>query len=163
MAYNNDSYNLNRDTIIKLISPLFNENINRENIISLITHCLSSYNIELLINIMHSNVVYNQIRLKGFVKILPKDIDTPVEIDVLNDLGLLFENKYVLGIITGDDGYTTEDEKFDPYYLKMKVELLLHDDKRKFKKVNDCIMTKYLQALDLKTEIKLIKHLETME
>ena len=163
MAYSNDSYNLNRDTIIKLISPLFKENINRENIISLITHCLSSYNIELLINIMHSDVIYNEIRLKGFVKVLPKDIDISVELDVLNDLGLLFEDKYVLGIITEDDSYTTEDEKFDPYYLKMKVDLLLHDDKKKFRKVNNSIMTKYLQAIDLKTEVKLLKHLEAMK
>jgi len=122
------NYSLSDEVIHLLIDPMFTKTLkNRENIKQMLLETFSSNNLELLIELIHSNVKYIPFYQNCYVSVLPQtwwkgDL---YENDRLRDMGLLSDEGHVYGQIMNDTHWN--DETFNPYYHKFKVNLFLHE------------------------------------
>tara|TARA_B110000196_G_scaffold314007_1_gene321571 strand:+ start:5341 stop:5841 length:501 start_codon:yes stop_codon:yes gene_type:complete len=125
---NRQSYNLSVGSMSEIIDSVFAKTIkNRESLKNLVINCLSSYDIEQFVEIMNKKTIYKELKLGNWVEVERNSWDLrheTIELDVLQDLGLLTENIKFMGIVTGDTSYGNE---FNPYYNTIKVKVYLHD------------------------------------
>ena len=128
MGKKKSSYSLKDNVVHLLIDPMFAKSLkNRDNIKQMLLQTFSSSNIELLIELIHSNVKYLPFYQGCYVTVSPKgwwrgDL---YEDDRLKDMGLLSDEGHVYGQIINDTHWN--DESFNPYYHKFKVNLFLHE------------------------------------
>ena len=123
-----ESYSLDKETVSKIIDPIFQSNhVNSSVINDIILRSLNSNSLELIMTLMHTSKEYKPFKIGDMFR---TPLNTYTEIcestDELEDLSLLkvFDNEpFIYGKILGDDSYNSDIELFDPYYWKMKVEL----------------------------------------
>lgn len=137
-----DTYSLQKDVIrvifSKIINPeAFNFSKNSNHVYKILTEELSDSSVEAIIHLMLLESEYKALKIGDYVKIKPPNYHkrSEYEVDILSDMGLLpADNDLVYGKVVGDSSWST-DKPFNPFYSRIKLELLYHDTEKNLKLV----------------------------
>ena len=137
-----DTYSLHKDvvhTIFKKVvdSGQFRVSSNSRHVLQILANDLSVSSIEAIIHLMLLEKEYKSLKIGDYVKVKPPNyhVGKEYEVDILEDMGLLpTDHTLVYGIVTGDSSWST-DKEFNPFYSRIKVDLLYHDTNKELKKV----------------------------
>tara|TARA_Y100000385_G_C13095158_1_gene640844 strand:- start:1787 stop:2314 length:528 start_codon:yes stop_codon:yes gene_type:complete len=119
---------------------------NNEHIFNIIMRELPDHAKEIILHLSLSKDEYNTVGIGDFVTLEPLSYHpgSEFEWDILEDMGLSPGNGRVYGKVTGDSSWGNE--KFNPFYSSIKVDLYYHDKQKKLKiydhQVNPLDLTK---------------------
>ena len=130
------TYHIEPEIILELFKEgirdnTFDQHGNGNNILDIITRELPDHAIESIVNLMLLKSNYKEVKIKDYVKVKQTSyhVGNQYEIDVMKDLGLMDKDGSVYGIVTGDTSWSASDP-FNPFYSRIKVDLLYHDADR---------------------------------
>ena len=147
-----DTYSLQKDVIrvifSKIIDPkAFNFSKNSNHVYKILTEELSDSSVEAIIHLMLLESEYKALKLGDYVKVKPPTYHkrSEYELAILSDMGLLpTDNDLVYGKVVGDTSWST-DKPFNPFYSRIKLELLYHDTEKNLKSA----LAKALEKMEL--------------
>lgn len=108
----------------QLVDPIFVKAIRDKQFVSdALMNMLGETNLEFFLDLV-SREAYTPVTEGCYVKFNPPLYRfDDYQMDILADMGL-YKDGYMYGQVLGDDSYSST--SFDPYYYKMKVNVLLH-------------------------------------
>jgi|TARA_R110000782_G_scaffold16412_1_gene47080 hypothetical protein len=135
-----DTYTISKEVMNTIFNKIVSDNSvlekkNAKHISSILLNELSEQTIESIIHLMLSNKEYKVLKIGDYVKVKPPSyhLGSEYESDVLDDLGLLpTEHGYVYGKVIDDTSWSSG-KVFNPFYVRIKVNLFYHDDDKKLK------------------------------
>lgn len=135
-----DTYTISKEVLNTIFKEIVSETAllekkNTKHISSILLNELSDTTIETIIHLMLTNKEYKPLKIGDYVRVKPPTYHkgSDYEPDILDDLGLLpKEEDYVYGIVMGDTSWSS-DKPFNPFYVRIKVNLLYHDGDKKLK------------------------------
>ena len=135
-----NTYTISKDVIDTIFKGIVSETAvlekrNAKHISTLLLNELSDTSIESIIHLMLTSQEYKALKIGDYIRVRPPKYHngSEYEDDILNDLGLLpKESDYVYGKVTGDTSWSS-DKPFNPFYVRIKVNLLYHDGDKKLK------------------------------
>ena len=133
-----ETYHIHKDVIHTIFNKVIDPNAlncdsNAKHILQILTNDLSDSSIEAIIHLMLLKKEYKALKIDDYIILKAPSYlkGKEYETDILNDMGLLpKEDDHVYGIVTGDTSWSV-DKPFNPFYSRIKVDLLLHDRDKK--------------------------------
>tara|TARA_R100001463_G_scaffold4957_3_gene17615 strand:+ start:25 stop:525 length:501 start_codon:yes stop_codon:yes gene_type:complete len=157
-----DTYEVHKSIIHNIFKDLIdNDNVNyahnADHIKDILLRELSSHHIECIVHLMMIEEEYKPVKVGDYVIVKPKSfhLNTEYEPDYLEEMGLLPSDGCVYGQVIDDESWSTS-SVFNPFYSRIKVNLLYHDDKHQVQYVEDTFNPIHLQKVD-KRSIKYFK------
>ena len=135
-----DTYTISKDVINTILKEIVSETAvlekrNAKHISTILLNELSDTSIESIIHLMLTGVEYKVLKIGDYVRVKPPKYHSGSEYehDILDDLGLLpKESGYVYGKVMDDTSWSS-DKPFNPFYVRIKVNLFYHDGDKKLK------------------------------
>tara|TARA_R100000742_G_C4275998_1_gene96790 strand:+ start:907 stop:1491 length:585 start_codon:yes stop_codon:yes gene_type:complete len=137
-----ETYSIQKDvlnTIFKKVisDGAFKNELNADHVQEILLTNLEENQIETIIHLLLMEDEYKKLKIGDYVLVKPPSYHagSEYEPDILTDIGLLpHKPGYVFGIVTGDSSWSSN-KPFQPFYSKIKVDLLYHDGEKKLKKL----------------------------
>ena len=135
-----DTYTISKDVIDTIFKEIVSETAvlekrNAKHISTILLNELSETSVESIIHLMLTSQEYKALKIGDYVRVkAPKyHKGSEYELDILDDLGLLpKESGYIYGKVIDDTSWST-DKPFNPFYVRIKVNLFYHDVEKKLK------------------------------
>ena len=134
------TYTIHKDIIHTIFKKLIDANAftqkkNAKTALQLIINSLDETAIEGVASLMLKESVYDVLSIGDYVEVEAPvyHVGSEYEEDVLSDMGLLpTKHGYVYGKVIDDTSWSSG-KVFNPFYVRIKVNLFYHDDDKKLK------------------------------
>lgn len=119
---------------------------------------MNEYAINLLLHIASSDSAFKNIMIGDYVKVTPSySACNSFNYDSMQEMGLICsETNMIYGKVTGDSSW---DSIYNPYYGRLKIDVMLHDDNKNIKILEENHSYTDLTLVS-KAEIMYFKYLE---
>lgn len=149
------------DNVLSQIIVDVLKNTSKENYIhtgNCILNNLNEYTINLLLHIASSDSAFKTIMIGDYVKVTPSySALNSFNYDSMQEMGLICsETNMIYGKVTGDSSW---DSSYNPYYGRLKINVMLHDDNKNIKILEENHNQTELTLVS-KEEIMYFKYLE---
>jgi len=106
---------------------------NSEHIFNILMRELPDHAKEIILHLSLAKENYSPVVIGDYIKLVPPSyhVGSNYEWDILEDMGLSPGDGMVYGKVVGDTSWGND--KFNPFYSNLKVELLYHDEEKKLK------------------------------
>ena len=158
------TFTINRDTAKTLFQDLIDADAcrnveNIDHIREIMFNNIDSTAIENILTLMMMDRSYKTLNKGDYFITIPEKYDQgkEYEVDILTDMGLYHKSGQVYGIVKDDNSW--DSNSYDPFYSRLKVDLLYHDNKGKLKKVEKTINPMLLKKVT-KMSIQYFKNQE---